>query len=110
MSWQIEYYSNSVQKQILALPKRLLARYGRLTKTMMEYGPNLGMPHTRSMGDKLFEIRIKGKEGIARAFYCTRVGDRIVILHVFVKKTQKTPIKELDIARRRLKEVLNDDA
>ena len=57
------------------------------------------------MGDGLFELRLKAAEGIARVFYCTLVGRRIVILHQFVKKTEKTPLRELEVARRRLKEV-----
>jgi phage-related protein len=57
------------------------------------------------MGDGLFELRIKAAEGIARVFYCTVVDRRVVILHQFVKKTDKTPPKELEIARRRMKEV-----
>jgi len=69
------------------------------------FGPDLGMPHTRAMGGGLFELRIKAAEGIARVFYCTVVDRRIVILHQFVKKSEKTPSKELDIARRRMKEV-----
>ncbi len=72
---------------------------------MIMRGPNLGMPYTRSMGEGLFEIRIKAKEGIARVFYCTAVEHEIVVLGSFVKKTQETPKKELDIALKRLKEV-----
>ena len=72
---------------------------------MEMYGPNLGMPHTRAMGDGLFELRIKAAEGIARVFYCTIVGQRIVFLHQFVKKSEKTPRKELEMAQRRMKEV-----
>ena len=63
------------------------------------------MPHTRSMGDGLFEVRAKASEGIGRAFYCTLVGRRIVVLHGFIKKTDKTPAKEINIARDRLKEL-----
>ena len=58
----------------------------------------------------LFELRVKSKEGIARVFYCTKIGKRIVMLHVFVKKTQKTPQKELKLASQRMKEVLNDES
>jgi phage-related protein len=72
------------------------------------YGPDLGMPHTRAMGQGLFELRLKAAEGIARILYCTIVDRQIVMLHQFVKKTEKTPAKELDIARRRMKEVKND--
>ena len=69
------------------------------------YGPDLGMPHTRAMGHGLFELRLKAAEGIARVFYCTVVDRRIVMLHQFTKKSEKTPRKELEIARRRMEEV-----
>ena len=72
---------------------------------MEVYGPDLGMPHTRAMGDRLFELRLSAAEGIARVFYCTAVGRRIVMLHQFIKRSEKTPRKELEIARRRMKEV-----
>jgi len=55
---------------------------------------------------KLFEIRIKGQEGIARVFYCTQINNEIVMLHSFIKKTQNTPRRELETAMKRLKEVL----
>jgi phage-related protein len=74
---------------------------------MMQSGANLGEPHTQAMGDGLFELRLKGPEGIARVFYCTLVGKRIVMLHSFVKKTQKTPVRELRTAQARMKEVKN---
>ncbi len=63
------------------------------------------MPQTRAMGDGLFELRLKAAEGIARVFYCTLVGRRVVMLHQFVKKSERTPRKELKIARTRMKEV-----
>jgi phage-related protein len=68
----------------------------------------LRLPHSRAMGNGLFELRPKGKEGIARIFYCTLVGKRIVILHGFIKKTQETPRKELDIALKRMNEVKDE--
>jgi phage-related protein len=105
MNWTITYYSESVQNEILAMPACFLARFLKYTDRMELYGPNLGMPHTRSMGEGLFELRLKAAEGIARVFYCTMIGKKIVILHQFTKKTEKTPLKELAIARRRLKEV-----
>ncbi|WP_081068092.1 type II toxin-antitoxin system RelE/ParE family toxin [Burkholderia territorii] len=67
--------------------------------------PEFGEPHTGSMGNGLYEMRLKGGEGIARVFYCAIVEWRIGMLHCFVKKAQKTPRKELRIARQRLKEV-----
>ena len=108
MAWNIEYYSEKVARAVLRMPAGLLARYVHVTDLMLQFGPNLGRPHTRSMGDKLFEIRLKAKEGISRVFYCTRAGQRIVVLHSFVKKSQKTPAKELETARRRLREVTDE--
>jgi len=82
-----------------------VARFIRYAERMEVHGPDLGMPHTRAMGGGLFELRIKAAEGIARVFYCTVVERRIVFLHQFVKKTDKTPPKELQTARLRMKEV-----
>ncbi len=62
MDWSIEYYSDEVEQLILQLPSGLLARYLRLTDLMLEFGPNLGMPHTRPMGKNLFELRVKGTD------------------------------------------------
>jgi phage-related protein len=107
MNWTITYYSESLQNEILDLPAGLLARFLRYTDRMELYGPDLGMPHTRAMGEGLLELRLKSAEGIARVFYCTIMGKSIVMLHQFIKKTDKTPPKELAIARRRLKEIKN---
>lgn len=110
MSWSIEYAYRDVEQFILKLPSGLSAKYFHLTDLMLEFGSNLGMPHTRPMSDGLFELRIKGQEGIARIFYCTLAGKRIVMLHGFVKKSQKTPPKELRLARRRLSEVKSNES
>jgi phage-related protein len=72
---------------------------------MEQHGPNLGEPHTRYMGGGLFEMRLKGAEGIARVFYCSIVDHRIVMLHWFLKKSQQTPRNELEVARKRLLEI-----
>lgn len=105
MKWKIEYYNNELQEDILNLPDTLLAKYLKLTKLMQEYGNNLGMPHTKALSKGLFELRLKGQEGIARIFYCTMLGKKIYMLHSFIKKTQKTPRKELQIAKKRMQEV-----
>jgi len=110
VEYSISYYSASVQEEILNLPDTLAARYVVLTRRMLALGPNLGEPHSKAFGDGLFELRLKGVEGIARVFYGTLVGRRIVMLHSFVKKSQKTPRRELDIAERRLKEVKDGHA
>lgn len=109
MTYTIAYYNEAVEADILALPKTLQARYFSLTDRMEIYGANLGEPHTKALGDGLFELRLKGAEGIARVFYCTQAGRRIVILHSFVKKSQKTSPKERRIAETRMNEVKNAD-
>ena len=108
MNYTITYYSAEVQTEILALPKTLQARYIGLSARMLMHGANLGEPHTKALGDGLFELRLKGIEGIARVFYCTLVGRRIVMLHSIVKKTQKTPAHELKIAQNRMNEVKHE--
>jgi phage-related protein len=82
-----------------------LANFLHILEMIEEFGPALGKPHTAPMGGGLFEIRAKGREGIGRAFFCAVKGQEIVILHSFIKKTQRTPKKELERARRRLKEL-----
>ncbi len=105
MSWTIRYYSAAVQRVVLALPKGILADYLRLTDMLTEFGADLRLPHSRAMGGGLFELRPKGREGIARVFYCMQMGREIVVLHGFVKKTQATPHREIETALKRMKEI-----
>lgn len=107
MSYSIEYFHDRVLAEIESWPVGILADYARILELLMEFGPNLCMPHSRAMGGGIFEVRPRSSEGIGRAFYCFVVGQRIVILHAFIKKTQATPERELKIARKRLKEVRN---
>ncbi|MXX14705.1 MAG: type II toxin-antitoxin system RelE/ParE family toxin, partial [Gemmatimonadetes bacterium] len=86
-------------------PPGIRARYFLLTDRMEKFGPNLGMPHTRAMGNGLFELRLRAKEGIARVFFCTIVNRKIVMLHSFVKKSQQTPKRDLDSAIQRMREI-----
>ena len=109
MRYTIHYYSAQLQEAILALPKTLLARYLSLTDRMTIFGPHLGEPHTKAFGKGLFELRLKGAEGIARVFYGTLVGHRIVMLHSFIKQSNKTPVAERRLAEKRLKEVKHVD-
>ena len=110
MDYTISYYSEVVQDDILALPDTLAARYIVLTRRMIALGPNLGEPHTKAFGEGLFEMRLKGAEGIARVFFCTMVGKRIVMLHSFVKKSDRTPLRERELAQSRMKEVKHANA
>ena len=105
MDYTIAYYSKAVQDQLLELPDTLAARYVVLTRRMVALGPNLGEPHTKAFGNGLFELRLKGAEGIARVFFCTLVGRHIVMLHSFIKKSERTPQRERETAETRMKEV-----
>ena len=107
MQWKITFYNDALQEKVEELPAGILARYLHIAERMSTYGPNLGMPYTRAMKQGLFEIRLTGKEGIARLFYMTKKKE-VIILHSFIKKTQKTPKKELELAYKRLQEVLNE--
>lgn len=107
MKYTVEYFHARVKEEIEGWPDGILADYARLVELLMEFGPNLRMPHSRAMGDGLFELRPRGREGIGRVLFCYIQGHRIVILHAFIKKTQETPAKDLRLAMRRMKEVRN---
>ena len=103
--WTILFFNDCVQREIEEWPVGVYADFLRLTELLEEGGLDLRMPHSRAMKDGLFELRCKGPEGIGRALYCTQVGRELVILHSIIKKTQATPAKDLELARKRLKEV-----
>ena len=107
MPYSIEYFHPKVLTEIEAWPADILADYARIAELLLEHGPNLRLPHSRTLGDALFELRPRGRSGIGRAFYCFLIGRRVVVLHAFVKKSQQTPDRELKLARKRLKELLN---
>ena len=105
MAYEIGYFHERVLAEIESWPVEVLADYARLVELLAEHGPNLRLPHSRAFGDGLFELRPRGRSGIARAFYCFLMGRRIVVLHAFIKKTQQTPDRELRVARKRMKEL-----
>jgi phage-related protein len=108
--YRISYFSAAVEEQVLDLPDGLAARYVFLTRRLVSLGPDLGLPHTRALGNGLFELRLRSAEGIARAFYCIGVGRQIVVLHCLVKKTPRTPVRDLRLAERRMKEIRRANA
>jgi phage-related protein len=105
VAYSVEYFSQRVLDEIESWPVGIFADYARLVELLIEFGPGLMMPHSRPLGDGLFELRPRGREGIGRALYCYMVGQRVVVLHSFVKKTQEVPKSDLAIARKRMKEV-----
>jgi phage-related protein len=107
MTWRITFYSEKVEKETLALPKGILANFLRITELIEEFGPDLGRPHTAPLGNGLFEIRAKGREGISRSVFCTVKDEEIVILMTVIKKTNTIPKRQMETVRKRLKEVLD---
>lgn len=104
-SYKVEYFDKRLRDEIESWPVGILANYARLVELVVEFGPDLRMPHSRPLGAGLFELRPHGREGIGRALYCCLRGHRVVVLHAFIKKTQTTPQRDLKVARQRMKEV-----
>jgi phage-related protein len=106
MGWTVITLNATVDAEIEELPVDMRARFVRLSELIEEHGLDaLPRDTVDHLEDKLWELRIRGRSGISRAIYVTAAGQRVVILRVFVKKTQKTPGRELKIARARAKEV-----
>lgn len=105
MPWIVDFYNESVEEAILAMPPKIQARMIKLLELIETHGANLGPPHTEAMGNGLFEVRAKAQEGIGRSLYCYMKGKHIMVLHAFVKKSAKTPKQELNLALQRKREV-----
>jgi phage-related protein len=103
--WSVEYLPIAADEES-ELPVDMRARFARMAEVIRQNGlTHLPRDWVKPIGDKLWELRITGRDGIARAIYVTAAGPRVVIVRVFVKKTQKTPQHELELARQRAKEV-----
>jgi len=80
------------------------ARFRRIVELIQDHGVDrVREPHVKHLEGALWEMRMKGKDGISRAIYVTARGRRVVVVRVFVKKTQKTPRRELNLALERAK-------
>jgi phage-related protein len=107
MKWNILFYKGVAEEILTDWPKGIKAKFSWTIEQLKIHGPQeLGMPYVKSLGKGLFEIRLQGHEGIGRALYCLLSNKEIYILNAFIKKTQKTPEKELDLARKRMKELI----
>ncbi len=106
MRWTVLACNAAVAAELDALPEDVQARFRRLI-TIIEQAGLAALPRdaVRHLEGKLWELRMTGRDGIARAIYVTASGQRVVVVRAFVKKTQKTPLRELEIARQRAREV-----
>nr|WP_065753989.1 type II toxin-antitoxin system RelE/ParE family toxin [Bradyrhizobium paxllaeri] len=106
MAWRVEILNESVAAEIASLPSDMQARFLRLAERISLAGlESLSEPHVKHLEGKLWELRLTGRDGIARALYVTAIGRRVVIVRAFAKKTQKTPRSEIELALQRAKEV-----
>ena len=106
MTWTVETVSG-VDAEIEALPVKLRARLIRLLETVENVGLEaLGRPHVKHLDGKLWELRVRAEGGITRGIYVTVAERRVVVLHVFAKKSRKPPQRALATARQRMKQVM----
>ena len=105
MSWKVTFFNEKAKEETLGFPNGILTNFLHIAEIIEEFGPAIGKPYTAPMGSGLFEIRAKGREGIGRSLFCSVKGKEIVILNSFIKKTPKTPKKEIDKARKRMLEL-----
>lgn len=104
--WAVEFLSDAVQRQLAEQPLEIRQHLERIVGLIRSHGlERVREPYVKHLEGRVWEMRLKGKDGIVRAAYVTATGQRVVIVHVFEKKTQKTPRREIDIALRRAKEV-----
>jgi phage-related protein len=106
VAWRVEILNETVVSEISALPADMQARFLRLAERIAQVGlESLGEPHVKHLEGKLWELRLTGRDGIARALYVTATGRRVVVVRAFVKKTQKTPRAEIELALGRARDV-----
>lgn len=104
--WRVEILDHRVAKELDALAPDVRQRFARIVELIHAHGIEaMREPHVKHLEGKLWEMRMKGRDGIARAIYVVATGERVVVVHAFVKKTQKTPQDALKLARKRAKEV-----
>ncbi|MGO8789706.1 MAG: type II toxin-antitoxin system RelE/ParE family toxin [Terriglobia bacterium] len=106
MGWTVETLNETVDAEVEALPVDMRARLTRVADLIEKMGlEHVGEPHVKHVQGRLWEMRLKGRSGISRALYVAATGSRVVIVRVFVKKTEKTPRREIDLALARSKAV-----
>ena len=106
MAWHVETLNDTVDRELDALPADMRARFARICQLTATVGlERMGAPHVRHLTGPLWEMRLSGRDGIARALYVAATGGRVVVVRVFAKKTRRTPRREIELALRRAGEV-----
>jgi phage-related protein len=106
MAWTVETLNETVDAELAALPADMRARFARVAELIELVGlPHVKEPHVKHVRGPIWEIRLKGKAGIARALYVTARAQRVIVVRASAKKTQKTPTAEIDLALQRAGEL-----
>ena len=106
MTWTVETLNRTVDEELEALPTDMRARFVWISKLIESHGlQNVHEPYIKHVENDLWEIRLKGRDGISRALYVTAKPNRVIVVRVFVKKTQKTPRREIKLALQRVQEI-----
>lgn len=106
MAWCVKTLNVTVDRELDALPADMRARFVRIARLIAAVGlDRVGMPHDRHLAGALWEMRLGGRDGIARALYVATPGRQVVVVQAFVKKTRRTPHREIELALRRAEEV-----
>jgi phage-related protein len=106
LAWQVEFLNAAARAEVDALPADLRARFARIVELIETHGlERVGGPYVKHLQGKLWEMRMKGRDGIARSLYVTAAGRRVIVLRTFIKKTQKAPRREIELALERAKEL-----
>ena len=106
MEWRVETLNETVDKELRALPADMRARFTRICQLTAAVGlDRVGAPHVRHLSGPLWEMRLSGRDGISRAIYVATQDMRLVVVRVFLKKTRRTPRREIELALRRAGEI-----
>ena len=106
MRWTVGFVNLTAEAELSGLPLDMRTRFARIAELIQDFGLTaMREPHAKHLSGKLWEFRLKGRDGIARSIYVTASERRVIVLRTFVKKTQKTPPRELEIALARMKEI-----
>ena len=104
--WTVEYLDSRAKAEVEALPKDTRSSFERIAGMIKANGLHeMREPYVKHLEGKLWEMRLKGRDGIARSLYVTATGKRVVVVRSFVKMTEKTPRREIEFAHKRAKDV-----
>ena len=107
MKWAVETLNETVDAEVESMPADMRARLAHISRLIEEMGlEQVRLPHVRHLEERLWEMRLSGRSGISRALYVVATRRRVVIVRVFVKKTQKTSRHEIDLALARAKAII----